>query len=79
MAYPHLICVLQDTGDPILRIDSFDYKLAEGDTFQHTTGGASTTYLVESAVLEMESKVGDPEATSTWTTLVLRVTASIVP
>ncbi len=79
MAYPHLVCVLEGTDDLILRINSFDYKLAEGDNFQHTIDGVTTTYLVESAVLEVESLVGDPEATSTWTTLVLRVTASIVP
>ena len=79
MKTPHLVCVLEGSGDPIFSTNSFDYKLAEGDLFTHTVGGVTTAYRVESAVLEVESMTGDPEVTSTWTTFVLRVTASVVP
>ena len=79
MAQPHLVCVLEGSSDPVFRIDSFDYKIIEGDFIQHTVGGVTTNYLVERAVLEVETKTGDPEVTSNWTTVVLRVSVSVVP
>ena len=70
--------MLEGTGDQIFRVDSFDYRIAEDDLIQHTVGGVTTDYKVKSAVLEVETMTGDPEATSNWTTLVLRVTAAVV-
>ncbi len=79
MGRPHIDCVLQGSGDPIFRATNLDYRLAEGDLIQHTVGGVTTNYKVESAVLEVEEMSGDPETTTTWAQYVLRVTASIVP
>lgn len=78
MDRPHLICVLEGSGDPIFSVHGLDYKMAEGDLFQHTVGGVATSYKVESVILDVESKTGNPEITSNWTTLVQRVTASVV-
>ncbi len=78
MSSPHLVCVLEGTGEPIFSSHTFDHRMQEGDLFQYTTGGAATSYKVESVVLEVESKTGDTEATTHWTTFVQRVTASIV-
>ena len=79
MKTPHLVCVLEGSGELIFSTNTFDYRLAEGDLFTHTVGGVTTKYKVESAVLEVESMTGDPEVTSNWMTFVLRVTASVVP
>ena len=75
---PHLICVLDVSGDLIFRIDTFGHQLHEGDFFQHTIGGVMTQYKVEKSVLEVETRDTDPEAKS-WITVVQRVTASVVP
>ncbi len=75
---PHLICVLEVSGDPIFRIDTFGHQLHEGDIFQHTVGGVATQYKVEKSVLEVESRDVDPEAKA-WITVTQRVTASVVP
>lgn len=79
MARPHLVCVLAGSGEPILLADNLDYRFTEGDLFEHTTGGETTKYKVESVVLEIESMVGDPATTTVWAQYVLRVTASVVP
>ncbi len=64
MSRPHIDCVLQGSGDPIFRAANLDYQLAEGDLLQHTVGGVTAKYKVESAVLEVESMAGDPATTS---------------
>ena len=55
MKTPHLVCVLEGSGEPIFSTHTFDYRLAEGDLFRHTAGGVTTTYKVENAVLEAVS------------------------
>ena len=79
MNRPHLVCVLAGSGDPIFTVHGLDHKMAKDDEFRHTVGGVTTTYKVETAILDVESMTGNPEITSKWTTLVLRVTASVVP
>ncbi len=79
MALPHLVCVLDGSGEPIFSAANLDHRFAEGDLIEHTTAGVTIKYKVESAVLDVESMVGDPDTTTTWTQFVLRVSVSIVP
>ncbi len=79
MAHPHLVCVLEDSGDPVFMIKSFDHKIVRGDLIQHTVGGIATDYRVESVVLAVGTQTGDPEVTSSWTTLELRVGVGLAP
>ncbi len=79
MAIPRLVCVLEGSGDTIFLAHDLDHRFIEGDFFQHTTGGVTTKYKVESADLEVESMVGDPSTTTAWTQFALRVTVSVVP
>jgi hypothetical protein len=79
MAVPDLVCVMEGSGALIFKTNSFDHSVREGDLFNHTVEGITTRYRVESAVLDVESHVGDPHAANQWTTIVQRVTASIVP
>ncbi len=79
MAVPRIICTLEGSGALIWQKSSFDHTVREGDFFDHTVGGVTTRYLIESSVLDVESHVGDPHAANQWTTVVQRVTASIVP
>ena len=44
MAVPHLVCVLAGSGDPIFSASNIDYRFVEGDLFQHTTAGVTTTW-----------------------------------
>ncbi len=76
MKDPHIVCVLQGSGTPIFSVNSFDYKLTEGDLFKHTVEGVSTTYKVESAILDINEMSSD---TANWTRFILRITASIPP
>ena len=78
MAIPPLVCVLEGSGDTVFSATNLDHRFIEGDFFQHTTGGVTTKYRVESADLEVESMVGDPATTTTWTQYVLRVIVSVV-
>ena len=79
MAIPPLVCVLEGSGDPIFSAINLDHRFIEGDRFKHTTGGVTTQYRVESAILDVVAMVGDPATTTTWTQFVLRVTVSVVP
>ncbi len=79
MKRTHLVCVLEGSGEPIFSVKTFEHKMAMDDLFRHTVGGVTTNYKVESAVLEVEDHIGNPEVTSTWITFVQRVTASVVP
>ncbi len=77
---PHLVCVLDVSGDSIFRIDTFGHQLRKDDLFQYTVGGVTTSYKVEKSTLEVESREPSPEANSVpWITVVQRVVASIVP
>ena len=77
MKIPHVVVVLEGSEDPIFSINSFDHKFVKDDFFTHTVGGVTNTYKVKEVILEVESRTGDPEITSNWTTFVLRVTASL--
>ncbi len=78
MKNPHVVCLNEATGALIFSVKSFDYRLSEGDLFNHISGGTTTKYKVETAVLEVNSRVGAVEPTR-WTEFVLRLTATVIP
>lgn len=78
MAVPRLVCVLAGSGDPLFSAINLDHRFSKDDALKYTTGGVTTEYKVESAVLDIESMVGDPATTTTWTQFVMRITVSVV-
>lgn len=79
MAVPDLVCVLEGSGALIFRANSCDHSLSVSDLFDHTVGGVTTRYKVETALLDVVSTQGDPHAANKSTNVVQRVTASIIP
>ncbi len=79
MSVPNIVCTLEASGALIWQKNSFDHAVREGDLIDHTVGGITTRYKVESAVLDVESHQGDPHVTNQWTSVVRRITVSVVP
>ncbi len=76
-----LVCVREDTGAPILTIGDYGHKMAVGDLFDHTVEGVTTSYKVESSVMDIETHEGQGMGADggKWMTLTQRITASVVP